>query len=551
MNARHLLATCLFPILCGLVPYAWAQTGPRIIDNGRLDQTPSSAALPNGHAVAPAAKKALAPADIAHRTLVLREVRVTGAHAVPDSQLAATWKGMVGRTITVQDAYGIADAIGAAYAEAGLALYEAQVPAQDFANGVVVIRVTEGYVEDVVIQGDVKDTDLSRLKAYAARVVADRPLRRSRLEREILLMNQLFGVKVGSQFIPVPNKPGAVRLVLTIQRTRAEGLAGINNQGVTTLSDTEMYAGAAVNSVLQQGDRTEFVFGFPPNFSHYQYYGLTHIAPIGDDGMTLTVNVGDLVTHPVDHLLSGNALVTGLTLSYPIILTTRETLSVSGAFDTLNANDADLGATIADERTRALRLGVAYAREDDWKGISSIGLTLSQGVDILGARRGSLAYGGPDFTKLNLRLAREQKLPWDFVARLRVAGQWSGDRLPASEQFVYGATDYGQAFHGNPLYGDRGVEAYAELARGLPWVDVKGWLSGTELFLFGDRGTVWNAPTIYAVAHDTAASAGFGIRGKLLDKVTVQLAAADAVIQPVSVSPASRWGVVFTLVGSF
>lgn len=501
--------------------------------------------------MAPSAAKAVAPADIAHRTLVLREVRVTGARAIPASILAGLWRKMIGQTITVQDAYGIADAIGSAYADKGIALYEAQVPTQTFADGVVVIRVIEGYVDDVVIQGDVKDGDLSTLKAYAARIVADRPLSRARLEREILLMNQLNGVKVGSRFVPMPGKPGAVRLILTIQRKRVEGLAGVNNQGVSTLSDTEMYAGAAVNSVLREGDRTEFIFGFPPNFSHYQYYGLTHIAPLGNNGATLTANLGELVTHPVDNLLSGTALVSGLTVNDPIILSTRETLSVSGAFDLLNADDAELGTTVVNERTRALRAGVAYAREDDWKGISSIGFTLSEGVDVLGAQRGSVVYGGPDFTKLDLRLAREQKLPWNLIARVRFAGQYAPMRLPASEEFAYGITDYGQAFHANPLYGDSGVEAYAELARALPWLNAQGRVSGVELFAFADRATIWNAPTPFAVANDRAASAGFGIRGKVLDKVVVQVAAADAVMQPVSVPAASRWGVVFELVGSF
>jgi hemolysin activation/secretion protein len=554
MYARRLSTNCLCIFVLSLILFAQhasAQTGPRIIDNGRLDQAPSSTDLPSGAAVAPNAAKAVAPADIAHRKLVLREVRVIGARVIPATVLAATWQKMIGQTITVQDAYGIADAIGAAYADAGVALYQAQVPAQDFADGIVLIRVTEGYVSDVVIQGDVKDGDLSTLKVYAARIVADRPLRRSRLEREILLMNQLFGVKVGSKFVPLPGQPGAVRLVLTIQRQRFEGLAGVNNQGVSTLGNTEMYVGAAVNSVLQEGDRTEFVFGFPPNFSHYQYYGLTHIAPLGNNGATLTVNLGDLVTHPVGDLLSGNAVLGGLTVSYPIILSTRESLSVSGAFDMLNANDAELGTTIVNERTRALRAGIAYAREDDWKGTSSVGFTFSEGVDILGAQRGSAVYGGPDFTKFNLRLARDQKLPWDLVARVRVAGQYATTRLPASEEFIYGITDYGQAFTGNPLYGDRGVEAYAELAHGLPWVNVQHWVSGTELFAYADRGTIWNVSTPFAVATDHAASAGFGIRTKLLDKLTVQVAAADAIMQPVSVPAASRWGVVFTLVGAF
>lgn len=537
-------------LLSGLSVPAFSQTGPRIIDTGRLDQR-TGATLPPKAVALPGPTKSKAPADIAHRRLVLRQVRIEGAHTLSTAVLASTWQHDLGRTVTVQDIYGIADAIGAAYADAGLALYQVAVPRQSFANGIAVIRVTEGHVGDVVIQGKVKGADLSLLKAYAARIVADRPLRRATLEREILLMNRISGLKVGSRFVSFPGHPGAVRLVLSVERKRFDLLAGFNNQGVSVLSRTEMYVGAAVNSVLQEGDRTEFVFGFPSTFSRYQYYGLTHIAPIGNNGATLTVSLGDLVTRPIGDTLSGNAVVAGVALSYPIILRTRQALTATAAFDLLNSNNALLGTTISDERTRALRGALSYARQDDWNGVSAVNATISQGLDVLGARRGGIAFGGPEFTKFNLQIGREQKLPWGLVARVRAAGQYAPTHLPASEQFVYGGATYGQAFYANPLYGDDGLAAYGELARTLPWLDFGKWVSGSELFGFADWGEIWNTDTLYQAATDHAASAGIGVRTKLLGKVTVQLAAANAVLQPNSVPHAAQWSAVFTLVGTF
>jgi hemolysin activation/secretion protein len=142
-------------------------------------------------------------------------------------------------------------------------------------------------------------------------------------------------------------------------------------------------------------------------------------------------------------------------------------------------------------------------------------------------------------------------LPWDFLFRVRASGQYSLDRLPASEEFVYGGTDYGQAFYANPLYGDNGVAGYIELAHGLPWIEPKGWLSGTEVFGFADFGKIWNIHTTFAPTADHAASAGFGIRTKLADKLTLQLAGANVLTQPNSVPHASNWSALFTIVGSF
>jgi hemolysin activation/secretion protein len=482
---------------------------------------------------------------------VLRRVSVIGASSVPPETLARTWQHEIGADITVRQVYDIATAIGAACGDAGLMLYQITVPQQSFADGEVRIDVVEGHVGDVVIQGDVQDADLTLLKHYAARIVADHPLHRAILEREILLMNRIEGLHAGSKFVPLPGEPGAARLLLTIRRTRIEALAGVNNQGVSDLSREEIYAGVAVNGLLQEGDRTELLFGAPPQVSRYQFYGLSHVAPLGDNGATLRITLGDLVTRPVGNGLSGNAFVAGVAFSQPIILSLRESLVATAAFDLLDSNDALLGTTLTDERTRALRGGLTYTRLDDWEGIDAANITLSQGIDVFGARAGNVAYGGPVFTKINLAFGRTQPLPWGLVVRVRTAGQYSLAHLPASEQFVYGTTNYGQAFTANPLYGDRGVTAYAELAHSLAWATIDGWVTGTELYGFCDWGEVWNTQTVFLVNTDRAASAGIGVRAVLHEHLTVQVAAVNAVVTPDSVPRPSRWGAVFSVQGHF
>ena len=527
-----------------------AQTGPRLIDTDRLDQTPTQA-LPRGQVALPSAAHPTLPSDIASRHFVLRRVQVVGAAAVPADLLARIWQRDIGTDITVRRVYDIATAIGAACADAGLTLYQVTVPQQSFADGVLRIDVVEGHVGDVLIQGEVQDADLSLLKHYAARIVADRPLHQATLEREVLLMNRIAGLRVGSKFVPLPGDPGAARLLLTVQRTRIEALAGVNNQGVSDLSREEIYAGVAVNGLLREGDRTELLFGAPPQISRYQYYGVSHVVPVGDNGTTLRITLGDLVTRPSGNSLSGNATVAGLELSQPIILGVRESLVVTGAFDLLNSNNALLGTTLSDERTRALRGGVTYTKLDDWQGIDAANVTLSQGVDVFGARAGSIAYGGPVFTKINLALGRTQPLPWGLVVRVRTTGQYGLAHLPASEQSVYGTISYGQAFTANPLYGDRGIAAYGELAHKLAWATVDGWVTGTELYGFYDWGEVWNTGTVFLVSTDRAASAGIGVRAVLREHLAVQVAAVNAVVMPDSVPRPSHWGAVFSVQGHF
>jgi hemolysin activation/secretion protein len=505
---------------------------------------------PDPHPAAP--RGAAAPSAAAHPRFVLRGIRIDGAHSVAAARVQKLLRPLIGREVTTDDILKVADAVGAEYKAAGFALYQVSVPRQTFAGGVAIINVTEGRVADVRIDGKISAADRAALNVHAGRILRSRPLTRAVLEREIQLINQNPGLKVESRFESISGEPGTVRLVLTAKRKRFDFIAGFNNQGVGVLGRTELYTGAAVNSLLQEGDRTEFVFGFPTTFSRYQFYGLTHIAPIGNDGLKLTVNLGDLVTHPVNDGLKGDALIGSATLSYPIILHTREVLSVSGGFDFVNSSNALLSFTTSDERTRSLRAGVSYVvQEEEGGSIDAAGFTLSKGLDIFGARRGSLAFGGPDYTKVNARLARDQVLPWNFALRGRISAQFGFQHLPASEQFIYGTQEYGQSFAGNPLYGDRGISGYGELARKLPFLRYGKYVSGTEVFGFADGARVWNTQTIYQLETDQAASAGFGVRAKVLDKFTLQVAAGRVLVQPLSVPHASAWNALFSVTGSF
>lgn len=528
-----------------------AAAGARIIDRGRLDTVRPLPQAPASQVPVPGAPAQAGPPSQDDRPLTLRTLRIEGARAIPEQDIAAAWQAQRNQPIRVRDIYAIADRIGALYAKRGLALYQVIVPRQDFANDTATIRVIEGFVDGVTIDGDTKDADLSLLQAYAARIVAERPLRQSTVERYILLMNDIAGLQVGSRFTPVPGRPGAVTLALSIARKRFEYGVGFTNQGQAQLSRTSIEGNVAVNSLFREGDRTQFVFGAPVTFGRYQFYGGVHREPIGSDGATLLVTAGYLVTQPGGLVIAGTAFTTGVRLSYPIIRAVKESLVATGALDLLNSDNAVLGATLSDERTRAARASLVWAKQDDWDGISTAGVTASFGVDALGARRGSAASGGPSFSKLTASLSREQTLPLTLVLRVSAAGQVAPSHLPLSEQFAYGGSVFGRAFDAGALLGDQGFAALAELAYPFPDKWQLPYTSGTEVYGYADYGRVYNTRTLYQYPTDHGSSAGFGARTKLLGKVTLDLTAARTLHQPLSVPGQQAWRLVFGLRGTF
>ncbi len=523
----------IFVLLGGILCFgdAGAQTVPRLIDPAA--QNPN-ASLPKGGAasVASDAPAAAVAQAVPGTGFTLADVQIQGAHTIDQAKLAATWQPLRGKTVTRDDLAALGNKIAQLYAAGGYELVSVIVPAQTFAGGKVTIQVIEGHIGAVTIEGNTEGTDLTLLKAYAAKILADSPLHRETLERYILLMNDIPGLKVGSRFEAIVGAPGAVRLILTIVQKHFEWGVQVNNLGTSALGQTQATLVAAYDSLFQQGDQTQITIGFPAEASRYQYFGLTHRQPIGSDGAAVQIGAGYIHTDPGGVALTGDAETVNTAFTYPWIRTVHESLILSASADMLNSNSALLGQALADERTRSLRVSAVYGLDDAWKGTTVVSGSLNQGIDVLGARRGSLAFGGPTYTKLSFLLTREQQLPWDIVARGKLEAQYAADHLPNSEQLLLGGPYFGRAFDTAYLSGDRGVATSLELAHATPASWTPDFMAGSEMFGFVDWGQATTLHTQYQLPYAHIASGGAGVRFKFLQKVTLELAGAAVINQP-------------------
>ncbi len=484
-------------------------------------------------------------------SFMLRRVVIEGRSSVPPAVLATAWQQQLGRRVDGKALSAVAFKVGKLEAAADIALYIVSFPHQDPDTGTVHISITEASVAHVVIDKRTKNARLGLIEAYVKPILQSRPLKRSVLERYVLLMGDIAGGKVGSAFVPVRNHPDQTELVLTVQQNKFFGGFTLNNQGTPALDATQIVANAGVNNLLREGERTQLIVGLPVTIKQYHYFGINDIEPIGTDGMTLALSAGQLVSHVDDGRIDGNAQIYSAILSDPVIRGVHTNVSTSLGLDVLNSSDAFLGFTASDERTRAVRAAVSYNDDKYLNGINTAVLTASQGVGILGARAAGPAYGGPNFFKGNISLQRLQALPGGFALRLSGIGQFTENRLPPSEEFDYGGPEYGKAFSAAELTGDEGIAGLAELAHTLPAAWLPTPLAGTALFVLTDYGEVWNRHTIYAPATDRAASFAFGMKLRLLGKVDVSLGAATPVIKPEYYGPNQHWRFVLATAGTF
>jgi hemolysin activation/secretion protein len=534
--------------VCMFAATARAQVGGlHILGTGELQ--PSRP--PQVSATQPAAPHGAVAAPVAG-AFVLRGVVIEGASSVPTDELLMAWAPALGKVVNQADLSRIAARIGEMEGAAGLALYAVSFPSQNFAHGIVRIRVTEVSVAHVVITGEVKGRKLGLLEAYAENIEASRPLMRSVLERNILLMGDLAGTKIGSRFVPVVGEPDLVQLVLDVRSQKIFGGIGLNNEGTPQLDESEAVLNAGVNNLLREGERTQILLGLPLDFSTYQYYGLDDTEPLGTNGWTLTLSAGELVSHPVNHDgISGNATLLGFRLNDPVLRSVHRNVFFSVGMDAINSANAFLGFTDSDERTRTLRVSLSYNDDLYLNGINQAGATVSEGLYVLGARPAGPAYGPPDFSKGNFDLERIQALPYEFALRVAAQGQFTNDRLPPSEEFEYGGPEFGQAFTAAALTGDEGIEAVAQLGHPIPLRYLPAPLAGSGLYVLTDYGEIWNRDTVYAPPTDKGASFGFGVKFLVVGKLSVEVGAATPIMKPEYAGTNERWRFVVATSGRF
>jgi len=522
---------------------AQAGLGARGFDTDRPDIAPPR---PQGRATIPPADRAIV--DAALPDIAIRDVAVVGDRLVDRAVLARAVAPFAGRRLTRDTIGELTNAIAAAHREAGLALFGVVVPQQDFAQGVVIVRVIEGQVAEIAIEGDTEGADLRLTRAYAEALRGERPLRRATLERALLLMADIPGRRVTGRFEQLGD-PGQVRLVLNMRRISVRYGLGLDNLGADFLGNVQMTTGVTLNALLREGDSTRFTVGFPvADFERFTYFGFRHQQPVGTNGMTVSVNATHLQQRETaDSNIKGETTTVSLQAAYPVIRTRTQTLQVFGSFDIADSRVSVPLGRLADEATRVVRLGAVYglANEAQTRG-GSLAVIVSQGIDGAGARqRLGFFYGDPGFTKVTA-IASYQHAIWGqrFVLRLRALAQYTGERMPSTEFFTYGGVMFGRGFDAATLFGDRGVSASATLAMPFKTVmDVDGLaagrseflgraIRGAEAYVFVDGGRAENLAPAPGPRGDRAASAGFGLGFPVAEETKLNLEVAVPFLRP-------------------
>ncbi len=441
-----------------------AQSAPprlSVPDPGHLLSPPVPPRMP-----APAAPQLPQQAELPAQergTLHFEHVRVIGARLLPDAKISAAFDRLKGRKIPVSALKPALDQVNARIAGAGYPLGRAFIPAQKIADGVLVVRVVDGYVGTVAVTADSERTK-ALVERMAAPLTKERPLTRATLERVILLIQDVPGMTLSSKFEGMDPQTGATRLVLSAAVKWVSVGLNLDNRANLHSLPFQPYATASFNNLLGDGDRITVAALLSPQPKNFSFYDLGYSQMVGDDGLRLGIDgawaqtLDAISLRPYEVRSRITRLAANAT--YPLIRGKSQTVNLAGGLYYADARYslAHLGiGDFASDRNLALQIGGDYSETvspDMW---ASGTVRLTQGLAGFAHEPHTRLHTIPGFAKIRA----EGRLAWqpleNVTLKFGALGQYSPNSLIASEEVSFGGLAYGHGFNTSEISGDSGI----------------------------------------------------------------------------------------------
>jgi hemolysin activation/secretion protein len=486
----------------------------------------------------------------------VERIVVEGATIYSEANLAAFTAPLIGRTVGLSAIAAAAEAIENRYRADGYVLSRAFVPPQRVGDGTFRIQVVEGYLAEIVFEGG-SEPARDRIRAYLRRAFEGRPANVAAIERGLLLAGDLAGVSAAGTLAP-GSEPGSSNLAVRIvERPMQVSVSTTNRaskfQGPVTVTGEVAYNGIlGLNEQIAVGGTT---VPSPLNSKELRQGTLRYSQPVGDDGLTAGFDSSYSRGWPGRTLralqVRTSSLRFGPRVSYPILRSRRENLLVDGSAYFARTETVVRGDPLTEDRYTALDARATYSHVGFMQGATVVSAGVTRGLTAWGnANSGDLPRSRSEaqtsFTKFTGEIRRIQLLGAGFTAQWTLAGQASGNKLYAGEEFSLGGSRFGRGYEPSEVTGIGGAGSSFELRYGDAAAD--GW----QPYAFHDIGFASRARTGGAERAQSLASAGLGARFAPTEWLTAALEVARPLTRAGSLDERERpWKVFFDLSARF
>lgn len=436
---------------------------------------------------------------------------IDGLVALDRADFAAVIEPYAGRPLDRAELRRLTDAVAARARESGYVLATAWIPEQTLLGGMLRVRIDEGTIDAVRIEG----SDDPAIRRQLERLVNGQPVTLAALQREVLLADDIPGVWIrGTRFA----REGARRiLVVDAGRSDASGSVLVATDGTKPLGPVRARIDFDANGLISPRDRIDLSFSATPlDPEELAFFSARYTVIVNDAGTSVGAFGSFSRTEPGAYLanreLLGEAWQAGIRLRHPLMRTQSRSLWLEANGEVQDLRQDSFGTLARWDRIALARIGF-YGFGPLAGGTLQGRATASQGLNILGATdsRDPLASrwdSQPDFTTLSWWLNWRRGIAPRVSLSLATTGQISNTPLLVGESFALGGTGFLRGYDFAQRIGDEGAAGLAELR--YDWPKALGAVRHVQLYAFADGGTVSNLAG--GTGGGTLASSGAGLR---------------------------------------
>lgn len=442
------------------------------------------------------------------------KVQIEGNQQIATAVLHDLVKSLENKNNVLADLQLGAEKITQYYKKQGYFLAKAYLPKQKLENGILVIRVLEGQLGQVLLnnQSKIKDTTIKR---FADQIPHHQALQQQQSNQTLLLISDLAGVGQIQANLQAGEQIGQTDLVLDIlgQPTWL-GRIGIDNSGSSYTGKYRLLSYIESNSLLGYGEKLSAqLLGSNQDLLSGS---VNARFPVTGTGLWLGGGYSRTEYELGEQFKQLNATGTSenynVNLTYPLIRSQKTNLNLKllaekrKLFDEIVATNTETSKQI-----EASRISLNFSRMDDWgigdaKGginqfelITTIGNLNIQSPSALNIDRLSAKTQG-SFNKYELKLSRQQRLTASSWLTSELYGQLASKNLDSAEKFSLNPM---RAYPAAEGLGDQGwgtsINLYYQLT---PWLNT---------YLFQDIGRIQQNKNSYLSDKNTRAIASTGI----------------------------------------
>lgn len=427
------------------------------------------------------------PADLAVRVFVKGFKFVGFEGMATDGELQPLVSGSVEKNLTFGELDEIAGNITAYLKSKGWLLASVYLPTQDATSGIIEVHINQGKSDGNL--SIIRDNSVRICNKVLRRIAVKSyrkgyPLNERRLERSVLLMNDLPGISAQATLAP-GNISGSSELKYFVKEgPLLSGVAWGDNHGNRYTGSIVGGANLLINDPFRRGEQ----FSLMLNRSEGLFQGgISYTSPFcPNPGLSGTLKFTGmhykLLEEFSDLGYEGNSYNFGAGLSYKVIRSRKMNLTTEAEYGYKNLTDKAFDINLRDRSINSMTLTVKGDYQDvlllggytSW----SAGLTfgnlhesLKKDLRLINAN----AEGG--YTRINLRVSRLQRFYDRLSMDLSLTSQTAFKNLDSSEKFFLGGPNSVRAYPLGEGSGDEGRLIKADLLYKIPtpakWGELK------------------------------------------------------------------------------